>query len=102
MISRWSERNAIANGVERAAAEIDTTLRAASGNSAQYASTVMPPSDGPMTAANLRTPSERATSCPARAMSSTVSTGNVSRYGLPVEGLIDAGDVEPKGLPSEL
>ena len=47
-------------------------------------------------------PSETATSCPARAMSSTVSTGNVSRYGWPVAGLIDAGEVEPNGLPSEL
>ena len=41
------------NGCERAAAEIDTTLRASSGNNAQYASTVMPPSDGPTTAASF-------------------------------------------------
>ena len=62
MISRCSERSAIANGVERAAAEIDTTVPASPGNSAQYASTVMPPSDGPMTDASLRMPSERTTS----------------------------------------
>src|SRR5215510_1123046 len=61
----------------------------------------MPPSDGPTTEASLRTPRDSATSCPARAMSSTVRTGKVSRYGLPVAGLIDAGDVEPNGLPSE-
>ena len=35
-------------------------------------------------------------------MSSTVSTGNVSRYGWPVAGLIEIGEVEPNGLPSEL
>ena len=39
---------------------------------------------------------------PARAMSSTVSTGNVRRYALPVAGSIEIGDVEPNGLPSEL
>ena len=62
----------------------------------------MPPSDGPITAASFLMPSETATSCPARAMSSTVSTGNVSRYGWPVAGLIEIGEVEPNGLPSEL
>src|SRR3954451_5372810 len=62
----------------------------------------MPPSDGPTTEASLRTPSDIATSCPARAMSSTVNTGKVSRYGLPVAGLIEMGEVEPNGLPSEL
>jgi hypothetical protein len=35
MISRCSERSAMANGVERAAPEIETTLRAAPGNKAQ-------------------------------------------------------------------
>ena len=102
IISRCSERNAIENGAERAAAEIDTTLRVSPGNSAQYASTVMPPSDGPITAASFLMPSETATSCPARAMSSTVSTGKVSRYGWPVVGLMEIGEVEPNGLPSEL
>ncbi len=62
----------------------------------------MPPSDGPITAASCLMPSETATSCPARAMSSTVSTGKVSRYGWPVAGLIEIGEVEPNGLPSEL
>ena len=35
-------------------------------------------------------------------MSSTVSTGKVSRYGWPVAGSIEIGEVEPNGLPSEL
>ena len=57
----------------------------------------MPPIDGPITAASFLMPSDSATSWPARAMSSTVSTGNVSRYGWPVAGSIETGEVEPNG-----
>ena len=46
-------------------------------------------------------PSERSASKPPRAMSSTDRSGKLMRYGAPVAGLIDAGPVEPKQLPSE-
>jgi hypothetical protein len=61
----------------------------------------MPPSDGPITVSSCSMPSERAASKPARAMSSTASSGNSSRHGLPVAGFTDAGPVDPKQLPSE-
>ena len=45
-------------------------------------------------------PSERTTACAALAQSSTDRSGKSRRYGLPVEGLVEAGPVEPLQLPS--
>ena len=56
IISRCSERSAIANGVERAAAEIEIRLFANPGNIAQNACAVMPPSEGPITPARVSRP----------------------------------------------
>ncbi|MDZ7748730.1 MAG: hypothetical protein U5K43_07695 [Halofilum sp. (in: g-proteobacteria)] len=61
----------------------------------------MPPSDEPMTVCRWSIPSARQAERAAAAMSSTESWGKSTRYGAPVSGLIDAGPVEPKQLPSE-
>src|SRR6185437_1353857 len=96
------ERSAMAKEDAASVPEMLTRRRAAPGNCAAYASTTMPPSEGPMTVSTRWIPSERATSYPARAMSSTERSGNVSRYGRPVAGSAEAGPVDPKQLPREL
>ena len=82
--------------------EMLISRRALPGRQATKASATMPPSDGPTTAANCVTPSETMTSQPARAMSSTAISGKSRRQASPVRGLMDAGPLEPKQLPSEL
>ena len=59
MASRWIERSAIANGAAAAVPEMHSSRRAAPGNSATYASTTMPPREGPITVSRRVMPSER-------------------------------------------
>ena len=99
--SRCTLRKAIAKGEAADEPEIDTRRRAPPGATAAKAVTTMPPSEGPITASSCSMPSVRAASKPARAMSSTASSGNSSRYGRPEAGFTEAGPGEPKQLPSE-
>src|SRR5215207_7489149 len=62
----------------------------------------MPPSEGPSTQATRSIPRVRKASRPARAMSSTATSGNETPYGRPVLRLMEAGLDDPNGLPSEL
>ena len=62
----------------------------------------MPPSEGPTTARTRGKPSACSASRAAVAMSSMVEDrGTSAGSGLPVRGSIEAGLVEPCGLPSE-
>src|SRR5512137_332279 len=62
-------------------------------------SACMPPREPPITAAQRRMPRASASRACALTQSSTVTTGKLAPYGLPVAGLIDIGPVEPKHEP---
>ena len=101
-ISRCSARSAIACAEALIAPEIEINASTSCAYWTQYASTVMPPSDGPMTQATRAMPSARSASRAALAISSTESSGNAVPYGRPDAGSIESGLDDPKGLPSEL
>src|SRR3546814_21095613 len=62
-------------------------------------SACMPPSDPPMTAANLSLLKWSANRAWARTQSSTVSKGHAAPQGLPVSGMMGAGPSEPQHEP---
>ncbi|HXS31807.1 MAG TPA: hypothetical protein VN755_13300 [Steroidobacteraceae bacterium] len=69
----------MAKGEEAAEPEMLTSRRAPPGITAAKATTTMPPSEQPITVSSFSMPRLRAASYPARAMSSTASSGNSSR-----------------------
>ena len=76
-ISRCRARVAIAKALAAIVPDSDARRRALPGNSAAWASTLMPPSEAPIAAYRVSMPKCSTATCALRAMSSTLSSGQV-------------------------
>src|SRR5579872_330370 len=82
--------------VEHAIASVENTRL---GKAEVHCSACMPPIEPPTTQNNVSIPKRSSSIACARTMSGMVTTGKSSPHGLPVEGLIEAGPVDPMHAP---